>query len=248
MAFPTKFPGLPKKELSFLAKLNEKGYDILSETNFQHKNLFEFQIINNFYNKSLALKNKTKMDIGPISNVEQPWDAYKNIINQFIGMKINKLFLQELNLSFPQIEFNEENNFTYPTKIVQPTDITLKFLEDEEGTVTRYILSWMSDIYTAVNLNKKGDIKTIALKFSEMLYEKNQFVFKDEQKATKRTGILKFLRSDYTASVVNFPSIVIYGMRPKGIQGFTASNTEEGLLNIEVNFRIDEVQIREGIF
>lgn len=162
------------------------------------------------------------------------------------GNVVTSLYLQSITLpaSFT-IEYEEISKV--PKGLVKPEQVTMTFLEDEKGTVWRYLQTWRKTIAYVAPLKGAGNYPTFgaaASAINTFLSAESEYVFADNQLASERIAILlpgKASDSTLTYGTAKFPRIMMYGLKFKGIEDITFSNEEGGNLTYSVSFSVREV-------
>lgn len=130
----------------------------------------------------------------------------------------------------------EYDDFTKRPKMIErPGDITISFLEDERGTVWRYLQTWRKSI--AYVTPPKGNFLSSSLQ--TMFSSEVEYVFADNQEASERIGIL-ILQSGIKMGY-KFPRIMFYGMKLKEISNLSLGYDENENLTYSVSFSVREI-------
>lgn len=168
-----------------------------------------------------------------------------------LGNVVTSLYLQSITLpaSF-SIEYEEVSKV--PKGLVRPEQISMTFLEDEKGTVWRYLQTWRKTIAYVAPLKSSnsfggsgsGTLAAVGSAVNTLLSADSDYVFADNQLASERIAILlpgKATDSTLTYGTAKFPRIMMYGLKLKGIEDLTFSNEEGGNLTYSATFSVREV-------
>ena len=150
------------------------------------------------------------------------------------GNYVTTLYCQSV--EFPSslnLEYDEVGK--YIKSIMRPEDIKLTLLEDEKGTVWRYLQTWRKSIAYAAP--PKGDF--LQSSTSVLFSSKVEYVIADNQAAGERIGIL--LLGNIENKGYKFPRIMFYGLKFKNLDAITVGYTEENNLTYTLNLAVNEV-------
>jgi hypothetical protein len=163
-----------------------------------------------------------------------------------LGNVVTSLYLQSITLpSSFSIEYEEISKV--PKGLVKPEQVSMTFLEDEKGTVWRYLQTWRKTIAYVAPLKANTDARGAGLlnsAINTLLSAESEYVFADNQLASERIAILlpgKASDSTLTYGTAKFPRIMLYGLKFKGIEDLTFSNEEAGNLTYNATFSVREV-------
>jgi hypothetical protein len=212
---------------------NKNNIQKLAKLDLQQKNKFKvimFPSYDSFF------------DSGGFTNVS----AIGGAALAFAGNVVTSLYLQSITLpaSF-SIEYEEISKV--PKGLVRPEQISMTFLEDEKGTVWRYLQLWRKTIAYVAPVKASGDSSFSAgvkSAINTVLSADSEYVFADNQLASERIAILlpgKATDSTLTYGTAKFPRIMMYGLKLKGIEDLTFSNEEGGNLMYNATFSVREV-------
>lgn len=234
---------------------NAKEIEKLIKLDLQQKNKFKLLLIPNFDSfKQPSASSLISSAIGGATALR--------------GNLITTTYLQSV--SFPSSFSIEYHDLTKTAKgLVRPEQITLTFIEDENGTVWKFLQDWRKSVVFVTpqkaggfSLKIKAKDQTGAsttyslggsatagvnsgLKSLFSSYD-TEYVFADNQLASEMTGILLLQKAsdyklNYKISFKQFPRIMFYGLKFKGIDDTIVSNTENGVLTYTVQLSCREV-------
>lgn len=153
------------------------------------------------------------------------------------GNIITTTYLQSIDL--PGGLTLEYDDFTKrPKAILRPEAVTMTFLEDEKGTVWRYLQTWRKSI-AYVAPPKKGGFAASATATATLFSSDVEYVFADNQEASERIGVL-ILQSGRKMGY-KFPRIMLYGLKFKNFENLQLGYTDQGNLTYTVSFVVREV-------
>lgn len=197
-------------------KLDRQNIEKLVKLDLQQKNRF----------KLLLLPSKEGFSLTPAG-------AFGSTL-ALAGNLITTLYCQSIELpSSLDIEYDDIGK--YAKVINRPEDIKLTLLEDEKGSVWRYLQTWRKSIAYAAP--PQGDFLESAP--SVMFSSRVEYVFADNQAAGERIGIL--LLGNIKNSGYSFPRIMLYGLKFKGLDPITVGYTEENNLTYSLTLTVNEV-------
>lgn len=224
---------------------NKTEIQKLIKLDLQQKNKFKFLLIPNF--DSFKQPSPSSLISGLIGGA-----------SALRGNLVTTTYLQSI--SFPASMGIEYHDLTKTAKgLVRPEQITLTFLEDEQGTVWRYLQDWRKSV-AFVSPQKAGGfingsshyyLGNVAngigsgLKSLFSSYD-TEYVFADNQLASEMTGILILQKASdsklsYKVTTKQFPRIMFYGLKFKSIEDVIVSNTESGMMTHTVQLSCREV-------
>jgi hypothetical protein len=220
----------------------------LINIDLQQKNKFKFLIIPNF-------------DSFKIPSVSSILTSILSGANALSGNTIMTTYLQSV--TFPSSFGIEYHDLTKTAKgLVRPEQVTMTFLEDENGTVWRYLQGWRKAIayvapqkaggfLTGSGAFFAGTAANAALSGAKTLLSSydTEYVFSNNQLASEVIGILLLQKSSsekltYGLQVKGqFPRIMFYGLKFKQIEDTTVSNTENGVITHTATFSCREIAV-----
>jgi len=141
-----------------------------------------------------------------------------------------------IDITFPaSLSIEYDDNTLRPKSLVKGGEVVITFLEDEKGTVWRYLQTWRKTI--AYVSPPKGGIVSGP---TSVLFSSNvEYVFADNQEASERIGILILSTAKKTG--YKFPRIMFYGLKFKGIEDITLGYTQSGNLTYSLKCSVREV-------
>lgn len=237
---PLSFGSIAKKAVDFLQKIDP-----------QFKNHFIFVVTRNPFQSTSILST-----IG--STLGAPVDLAVN-------------FFYVRSVTFPNsvaFEYDKVNTDAYVKSLKIADNVRLTFMEDEKGTVKRYLKEWEKKVAFPSTDNLLG---------SGPFGERKGYIFADNQAAAKRTGILLMRRATtkpiskglgdqiIQATVQSlqgkqnlglmkpsltpgngnevsfYPRNMFYGLVFKSMEDITVGHAETEHLEYSVDFSVDEV-------
>jgi hypothetical protein len=212
---------------------NKNNIQKLAKLDLQQKNKFKvimFPSYDSFF------------DSGGGTNIS----AFAGAALALAGNVVTSLYLQSITLPASlSIEYEEISKV--PKGLVRPEQISMTFLEDEKGTVWRYLQLWRKTIAYVAPVKASGDSSGSSgfkSAVNTVLSAESEYVFADNQLASERIAILlpgKATDSTLTYGTAKFPRIMMYGLKLKGIEDLTFSNEEGGNLTYNATFSVREV-------
>jgi hypothetical protein len=217
----------------------------LTKLDLQQKNKFKFLLIPNF--DSFKIPSASSIITSVLTGT-----------SALLGNIVMSTYLQSV--TFPSSFGIEYHDLTKTAKgLIRPEQVTMTFLEDENGSVWRYFQDWRKSI-AYVAPQKAGGFKNESgfgageganavasgLKTLFSSYD-TEYVFADNQLASECTGILLLQKSSseklsYSLKFKGqFPRIMFYGLKFKQIEDTTISNTESGLMTHTITFSCREI-------
>lgn len=220
----------------------------LINIDLQQKNKFKFLLIPNF-------------DSFKIPSVSSILTSILAGANALSGNTIMTTYLQSV--TFPSSFGIEYHELTKTAKgLIRPEQVTMTFLEDESGTVWRYLQGWRKSVAyvapqkaggfrTGMNYLFAGNAANSALSAAKTLLSSydTEYVFANNQLASEVTGILLLQKASsekltYGLQIKDqFPRIMFYGLKFKQIEDMSVSNTENGALTHTATFSCREIAV-----
>lgn len=183
----------------------------------------------------LQMRNHLKFFIIPSA---QTYSNLASMSNMFAlglslsGNLITTLYLQSMTFpAGPSVEYDE---FTKrPKGLTRPDEVSFSFLEDNKGTVWRYLQTWRKSIVYC-EPSKGSSMFT-----NPFISSRVNYVFADNQESSERIGILLLQSSDKKRQ--RFPRIMFYGLKLKSIENVTLAYTDRTNLVYSVTCSVREV-------
>lgn len=209
----------------------------LLDADLQHKCHFEFTILRNPFAGFSG-------QVGGGSGIAAGINAAVGTAGLAADVLVTKFFLESI--EFPlgiNLEYNDYNGRKRVENIVHPEEVTLRFIETEGAVVLRYFTQWRNEIVVP-ETTKMGqsltDSLVASLPFASMFTgNEGGYVFRDNQKAAKRTGMLLIKPKSGQVELTNFPRILFHGLMFKSLsnqnvgQGATENMTWDITLSVE---------------
>ena len=188
------------------------------------------QNIQKLVNAQLQQKNKLKFLLVPTK------EGFTSIggAAALTGNLITTLYIQTITFpGGPKLEYEETS--ARVKGLVKPEQVSFTFLEDENGTVWRYLQSWRKSIVYVSPPKGDGLSPVTSALFSSNV----EYVFSDNQEASERIGIL--LLSSGKKMGYKFPRIMFYGLKFKEFEDITVGYTEQNNLTYTVTCAVREI-------
>lgn len=246
-----------------MAGFSFKQEDILQRLvnlDLQQKNKFKLLIIDNF-SQSLI----TGLTGGSLTSPSLGSGGV------FKSLEVTTLYLQSISVPSPVTIEYEESETKYAKSLKRPDPITMTFLEDEKGTVWKYLQTWRKQIVQAVPVGGLGAF--VASSLGQGGSGANvKYMFNDNQLIHRKTGILLLGYGDdreRTRSITahtpggslklshkaqankklyKYPRIMLYGLTYASNSEIELSRSEEGNLLYTANFDVFEVGAPTSLF
>ena len=205
------------------------GPDFWAGKDLQLKNKYEF-----------VITKKPEISVPERANTAGVISAVANTAASVAGtaasILITNLYCQSIEVNFPVVGTEKAADNNYASSIQYPESITVTFLEDEQGTVMRYLQQWHSDIQL-IQTESPALFSNLG-KDTDTAYGR---VFRDNQEKAKRNGMLLLQKASREFSL--YPRIMILGMMLKNIEPFTISDSESGNLTLTTVFSVADVRV-----
>lgn len=203
-----------------------------------------------FQNKSWQVKNRFEFILIPstVSVSETTFSTANNITNIITGVAglyVIKLHLREITFPVgPTFDYETIHEHKFISKVNFGDNVTLRFIEDEEGTVIRYLMQWMNDTYVMPDV-------TSILSFPKPLQSGRilgtGYALRENQLAAKRTGMVLLEEKGGNRDVPIYPRIMLWGLGIQAIAPVTLNHEDANPLEYEVTCSLDRVYIPTGI-
>ena len=185
--------------------------------------------------QGMDLQQKSRFDFllfrNPFDSVTGLSNLTGNLLGAGVDIAASKIYVQSITIPTVKIMYDRINGDVYTKDIEYPESIQIKFIEDERGFVMRYLQNWFRQIMVPASASNT----------------KRGYVFKDNQEAARRTGILLLANSRGKFPTVGYPRITFFGLCPKDIGDITVSHDEKDNLTYDVNFSVRDVRISQLI-
>lgn len=155
---------------------------------------------------------------------------FKAIAMTAMDITINKLYVQTINIpAFNGFEYGSATEEKFIKGITYPEEISMTFIENEEGAVRQYLDTWYESIVT------KGFPTLLSIQHAQNMTH----VFKDNQLASKKDAKI-FLQSG--RQVPTNGLIDIKGLKLKNSGSVQIGHGEVDYLMIEATFAVDSIE------
>lgn len=199
------------------------------------------QNIQKLVNMDLQLKNKLKFMLIPtkegVQTIQQGVSAGLSLITENL---VTTLYIQSITFPVgPNLEYDE--NTRRIKSLTTPDTVSMTFLEDEKGTVWKFIQGWRKSIvYVAP---PAGEFLSAATATSIFFSSGTEYVFANNQESSERIGILLLGSGNgkKKAGITGFPRIMLYGLKYKSMEEITVGYTETGNLTYTLNCSVREI-------
>lgn len=183
--------------------LNEQKRQQIENLDPQWKNVFEIVV----YNPN-AFSGE-----GLMSNVA---DAAKSVGDY----AFYSLYARTITFPFNAFEYERANEVQYVKNIVEPTECTMLFLEDDLGVVRRYFQAWFDSI--------------AYYDYDEHIGKK--YYFNPDQEGIKKNAKIILLSK---TGLPNELILSVQGLRPKGMNELVLGHNEGEPLQVMITFVLD---------
>ncbi len=147
---------------------------------------------------------------------------------------ITKYHIQTLTIPTIKFEYDSANEKKYIKNVLFPEEVSMTFIENEEGVVRNWLDSWEKDIASL-----KSDTMASMLPGSN---DKSQYVFKDNQNASKKNALITLKTGGGLPSPGGI--VLMEGLKFKGVNDYTIGQNESDPLLIECTFAVDLVRMK----
>jgi hypothetical protein len=152
-----------------------------------------------------------------------PASSWKEGIDIAGGNYLAKLHLKSIGTTFTSIEYDNLNEVKGTKGVVYPEEITLTFIENQEGAVRNFLNSWFKQIIFTNELSIGGNA---------------QWVFKDNQLASEKNAIIIPLQRTGTPSGA---WIQINGLKLKNVGALEFSQESAEMMVITATCKVDNI-------
>lgn len=210
-----------------------------------------------FFEKEWQAKNRwefillpSSLSIGP-SLVSSAVNLAQTSIAGVGGLEVTKLHLREI--TFPPnvgFEYERLHQQIYVSKVLPPDTITMRLLEDENGTVIRYLRGWSSQIYVEPDALSLEGTASRAMDSVMNAFGSDSlstgYVLRDNQVAAKRIGIILLSQKDGN-DIPNYPRIILYGLMLQSVDPITLDHQTGEPLEYNITCAIERVFIPQTV-
>lgn len=218
-----------------------QGFNERLDLDLQYNCKYEFLITRNPLDSI-----ESKSTLSSIVNVGA------NALGSVVDILVTRLYID--NIDFPggiSFEYERVNGNNYVKGVSYPDEVTMTFLEDEKGTVRRYLTEWIGSVAvpSVSNLGALAsavDATGISVAGNANVKE-GTYTFKDNQEQAKRTGLLLMKNaseSDFPLPGFDkYPRIMFYGLVIKANPTYSIGHEKTDHMAYNVLFSIDEIKI-----
>ncbi len=200
---------------------------------------FTIQNIQKLVNMDLQLKNKLKFMLIPtkegMNSISQIASGALSAVTENL---VTTLYLQSITFpAGPNLEYDE--NTRRIKGMTTPDTVSLTFLEDEKGTVWKFIQGWRKSIvYVAP---PAGEF--LASATSVFFSSGTEYIFANNQEVSERIGILLLGSGNAKKKngITGFPRIMLYGLKYKAMEEITVGYNESGNLTYTLSCSVREI-------
>jgi hypothetical protein len=243
-----------------MSTLPSSPLDYLINLDLQAQCKFELFLVRNPINQG-ALGANTNDTVGKIN-------AAVNVATSIVGVAadlfVMKFHIQEITVPNEiKIEYERINGNKYAKNVMYPETINLKILADDAGLVRRYITQWKNEIMVpagtrgvlggvagavagAVGGAAGGVITGLSSSLNSGGFpgEEGTYVFKDNQEAAKRTGMLLLKPINESAGLISrYPRIMMHGVVYQEMDDYNLKQDSSDPLMYNLTCSVDEVKI-----
>lgn len=224
--------------MALLSGLDREVTNFLLNLNQQQTNKFEF-----------IMTRPIDMDSGFLG-------LLGGVIDNGIDITLSKLYVQSIEFP-PGISFtyDRKNDKQYVVGLEYPANCTISFIEDEIGTVRRYLKSWERDVCEPVRsqdlASRLGGANAGASQFfggtrPSPTSVPEGVVFQDRQDLAKRNGML-FLGGTGsilgTTIIPTYPRMMLYGLGYQSLAPLTIAQGGNEALLYSLTCSIDNISV-----
>lgn len=169
-------------------------------------------------------------------NLKKVGSALRSIGGNVADVLVTQVYLAAIDVPGRTYEWSLGLDEKYVSAVAFPETVTMEFIEDEKGTVRRYLSEWESNIAFVKPPAGFG----IAQAFGQGSYGRS-LIFKDDQQAAKRNAILilKGTRKGFSL----YPRITYHGLAIKTIETYKIGHAEKDNLRYQVTLSVDDITI-----
>jgi hypothetical protein len=211
-----------------IQKYNQQAFKYLLKMNVQPRSKFDFLI---FRSPGSASASFSALSAG------------MDIVGMGVDIVMAKIHVTDLTFGPNKLSIKRINGDQYVEDIEYTDTITAKFIEEERGLVMRYLMDWFGDIYVP---STTGGTNTGTLLNSIVVNTKRGYVFKDNQEAARRTGML-LMANGRGKFPGYYPRITFYGMIPKAIEDISIGQDNKEHMTYDVSFSVRDIRVTSTI-
>lgn len=213
------------------SELNKQVIDQFMRTEFQVKNRWEFVLM------------PQAVSINPASNLSSFASVAGTVVTGVAGIAVTKLYLQSV--SFPPsvgFEYTRIHEQQFISGVSHPDTVSLRFLEDENGSTIRYLRLWVNDIYAEPDPSSSVELVKGVFKGFGSGNLDNGYVLRENQVGARRIGIM-MLDKKSGEGIPTYPRIMLYGLCIKEIAAVTFDHESKDPLAYDVTCSVDRIFI-----
>jgi hypothetical protein len=198
-----------------------------------------------FQKKSWQVKNRFELILLPSAvSISSVVSIGSTAISGLAGLNVAKLHLREITFP-PSVSFDYEalHEHKYISKVTHPTTVTMRFIEDEQGTVIRYIMAWINDTYAQpdpTNLLEAGQSLITGVTGINL---GTGYALRENQLLARRTGMLLLEEKGGNRDAPIYPRIMMWGLGFQSVAEVTLNHEDASPLEYEVTCSVDRVFI-----
>lgn len=149
---------------------------------------------------------------------------------------IARLHIQNITIPFWNITYERADNVKYVKDIESPDELSITFIENEEGFIRLYLTKWLEQVVDTSPLDLGAPFQTDF--FGAIDYN---FIFATDQNKSKKNAKI-FLQM---GSSLPSPSLIqIEGMKIKNMDAWEIGHDQEEPLRITCTFAVDMIYIK----
>lgn len=205
--------------MSVFFKQNRETGQWLITADLQNRHLFRLVIIEDF-TKAQSLAS-----------------AGLAVLNQAADIAISYM-IRSITLP-PQIEieYDDDVGLSFPKTYTRGEEVSIEFLENEDGMVWRYLQTWRKQIVRARPDEPVAELRQAVGQGQGI---RTDYVFADNQLGSKRLGVV-LLGSGFNNKRQKFPRIMLHGLQIKSTGEISLDNYDPGNLILTATMKVEEV-------
>jgi len=234
--------------------------DYLTNLDLQAQCKFELFLVRNPINQFATGANTG----GTLGAANAAINVATSVVGVAADLFVMKFHIQEITVPNEiKIEYERINGNKYAKAVIYPETINLKILADDAGLVRRYITQWKNEIM--VPAGTRGVLGGVAgavagavggaaggvltglsssLNSGGFPGEEGTYVFKDNQEAAKRTGMLLLKPTNSGANLISrYPRIMMHGVVYQELNDYNLKQDNPDPLMYDLTCSVDEVKI-----
>lgn len=206
------------------------GFQVLQEA-------VGFDLTSYLENADLQQTNRWSFLLTRPINLKKVGTALRSTGGNVADALVTQVFLSSVEIPGRTYEWSVGLDENYVSAVTFPDVVNLEFIEDEKGTVRRYLSEWESSIAYV----KPAPLGFGAAKlFGPQSYSRT-LVFRDDQEGAKRNGVLILKKAQAGFSI--HPRIMFHGLSIKNVATYKIGHAERDNLRYSVTCSVDDITI-----